>query len=117
MARHEKNREYKHSPTTASFNTTMAEVTKDMPRSKRLFSTFIHLPIVATLSDAIGNTLLRPNALLFGAIASFALTLLVYLFSKNLGYSLSGSESIVAFLLGWIVGIMFDIVTSLFKKQ
>jgi hypothetical protein len=92
------------------FRTTMAEVTRPMPVTQRLFSKFIHAPAVARVGDAIGSTVARPNALLFGAIASFSLTLMSYLLAKNLGYSLSGFESIGAFILGWIFGLAYDLL-------
>lgn len=79
-----------------------------MPGPQRLFSKFIHARAVALVSDAIGNTLARPNALLFGAIFSFSATLIAYLFAKNLGYSLSGFESIGAFIFGWVLGLAYD---------
>jgi hypothetical protein len=79
-----------------------------MSLPERLFSRFVHAPIVASLSDILGSTIARPNALLFGAIFSFALTLVVYLLAKNLGYTLSGFESIGAFVFGWLVGLVYD---------
>jgi hypothetical protein len=99
------------------FTITMSEATETMPRYRQLFSAFIHKPAIMKASDIIGKTLLRPNPLLFGAVASFAFTLVAYLLSKNLGYRLSGSESIMAFLSGWIVGIVFDVCLAIFKKR
>ena len=101
---------------THDFDKTMTEITSVMPLRKRAFSRVIHAKPISAASNFTATTLLRPNALLFGAIASFACTLVVYLFSKNLGYSLSGSESIVSFLIGWTIGLLFDIVTSFFKR-
>ena len=90
------------------FDATMADVTESMPRHKRIISRIIHTPLVYTASDFISRWFMRPNALLFGAVTSFSLTLAAYLLSKNLGYSLSGSESIVTFVIGWCVGFLFD---------
>ena len=79
------------------FDTIMLEAIRTMPRRKRIFSKFIHIDTIASIGDLLGGTIMRPNALLVGAVVSFVVTLGTYLFSKNLGYSLSGSESIVAF--------------------
>lgn len=105
------------SPAKRSFAEVMDETTREMPSYRRVFSRFIHNRWIAPLSTFIGTTLARPNAILFGAIASFSLTLVAYLLSKNLGYSLSGFEPIGAFLVGWILGIAFDIIGHLLKDR
>lgn len=88
-----------------------------MPPYQQRFSSFIHLKKVSAASDFIGRTVARPNPVLFGAVASFFTTLGLYLLSKNLGYSLSGFESIGAFGAGWIIGLLFDFTTHLRKKN
>jgi hypothetical protein len=91
-----------------SFNATMSEIRTQMSAPSRAFSKVIHNKTVETVSEAVGNTVARPNAILSGAIFAFALTLAVYLVAKNLGYPLSGFESIGAFIVGWLVGIIYD---------
>lgn len=99
------------------FKTIMAETTRSMPRYRRVFSSVIHIKAVSLASELLGRTIARPNAILFGSILSFAITIVFYLLSKNLGYSLSGSESAGAFLIGWTAGIIFDLVAPLFKRK
>jgi hypothetical protein len=41
-------------------------------------------------------------------VFAFIFTLAVYLIAKNIGYKLSGFETILAFCTGWIVGILYD---------
>lgn len=91
-----------------SFEATLSEATRSMSPRERLFSKFIHMRTIAALSDIIGGTIARPDALLSGAIISFALTLAVYLLAKDLGYSLSGFESVGAFIFGWLLGLVYD---------
>lgn len=105
------------STTTRSFTSIMNETTREMPKYRRTFSRFIHLHWIAALSNLIGATVARPSAILFGAITSFSLTLVAYLLSKNLGYSLSGFEPIGAFLIGWVVGIIFDVISNALKSR
>lgn len=50
----------------------------------------------------------RPNAILAGSVVAFFAVLGVYLLAKNLGYVLSGFETIAAFVIGWIIGILYD---------
>lgn len=91
-----------------SFTQTMEEVQSQMSAPSKTFSKVIHNKTVEKVSDVAGNTIARPNALLSGAIVAFALTLGVYLLAKNLGYPLSGFETVGAFILGWILGIAYD---------
>lgn len=90
------------------FNKTMAAVQEEMSPTKRTFSKLIHTPAVEKTSDFLGATIARPNALFAGTLGAFALTIALYLFAKNVGYPLSGFESIAAFLFGWILGLLYD---------
>ena len=94
----------------ASFDTTMDEVRSQMSAPSRSFSKVIHNKGVEKTSEVVGSTIARPNALLSGAIFAFVLTLIVYLVAKNIGYPLSGFETIAAFILGWILGIAYDFI-------
>ena len=86
----------------------MKEVRSQMSAPSRTFSKVIHNKTVEKVSDGVGATIARPNAILSGAIFAFVLTLGVYLLAKNLGYPLSGFETIAAFILGWMLGIAYD---------
>lgn len=104
--------EAKHSTSfDNTFEATMAEVTETMPKHQQFFSRTIHRKSVERLSGLLAGTIARPNALLFGAITSFSATLAAYLLAKSLGYTLSGFESIAAFAVGWVIGLIFDIAT------
>lgn len=94
----------------SSFNTTMNEIRGHMTGPSRAFSKAIHNKTVEKASEAVGNTVARPNAILSGAVFAFILTLGVYLVAKNLGYPLSGFETIGAFVLGWVIGLVYDFI-------
>jgi hypothetical protein len=91
-----------------SYTATMQEVQSQMTPSERAFSKVIHNKAIERTSEVAGNTFARPNALLSGAIFAFVITLSIYLIAKNIGFPLSGFESISAFILGWTIGLLFD---------
>lgn len=97
----------------ASFDATMSEIRTHMSGPGKAFSTFIHNKTVEKVSDAVGSTVARPNAILSGSVFAFALTLVVYLIANYNGYALSGSETIASFALGWAIGLIFDYVRVL----
>lgn len=102
---------------TKTFDMTISEATHTMPLPQRWFSGFLHSRPIAWTSDVIGGTIARPNALLYGAVLSFIVTLSTYLLAKNLGYRLSGFEPIAGFGIGWILGLLYDLIRSVTKKK
>lgn len=92
----------------ASYDARMNEVRSQMSAPSRTFSKVIHNPAVEKVSDAVGGTVARPNAILAGAVSAFILTLVVYLIARYYGYPLSGTETIASFALGWVLGLVFD---------
>lgn len=100
-----------------SFVQTMNQVQSTLPASGRIFSRIIHNEFVEKTSDVLGNTVARPDAILAGAFAAFILTLLTYTVAKTIGYSLSGFETIAAFIIGWLIGITYDYLRVLFTGK
>jgi hypothetical protein len=92
----------------ASYKKHMKQVQAELPAPERAFSKVIHTPVVEKSSEFIGATVARPNAILSGAVVAFLLVLAVYLIAKNLGYVLSGFETIGAFIIGWVIGVLYD---------
>lgn len=91
-----------------SYKKTIKRVQSELPASSRTFSKIIHNKSVEKISDIAGSTIARPNAILSGSIVAFIMTLLTYAIAKNIGYTLSGFETIAAFIIGWLIGIVYD---------
>lgn len=92
----------------ASFNTQMKEVRQHMSAPSRTFSKVIHNKAIEKTSEAVGSTIARPNAMLAGALFALVFTTGLYLWARWAGYPLSGFETIGAFIIGWLVGLIFD---------
>jgi hypothetical protein len=92
----------------ASYTQHMAKLQAELPPVQRGFSKVIHNPIVEKTSETVGSTIARPNAVLAGAVVAFFAVLIVYLTAKHFGYVLSGFETIGAFIVGWVLGILYD---------
>ena len=92
----------------ASYTAAMRDIQTHMSPSERAFSKVIHHPTVERVSDAVGATVARPNAILAGAITAFLVSLGTLLIAKHYGYRLSGFEAIGAFAAGWLLGILYD---------
>lgn len=99
----------------AEYKKTLKSIQSKMDSSSRTFSKVIHNPAVEKTSEVAGKTIARPNALLAGSTAAFFLVAGTYLIAKQYGYVLSGFETIAAFVVGWIIGIIFDYVRVMVK--
>jgi len=97
-----------------SYKRILKRAQSELNLSDYLFSKVIHNKFIEKTSDIISSTIARPNSILIGAFLSFVLTLAAYTISKNIGYKLSGFETIAAFILGWIIGIIYDYLKVLF---
>ena len=92
----------------ASFKRTIKHVQAELSPSSRAFSKVIHTKAIEKTSEVLGSTIARPNAVLAGSVSAFLLTLGVYVLAKTIGYQLSGFETIGAFIVGWVIGIVYD---------
>ena len=101
----------------ASFEQTMKEVRKHTPRATRPFSRFIHGQAVERISETLGKTIARPHAILAGGITAFVAVLGLYFYAKYAGFALRGSETIIAFAIGWLLGILFDFFKAMFTGK
>lgn len=99
----------------AEYKKTMAAIRSEMSPPARTFSKVIHNPVVEKTSDIVGGTIARPNALLAGSTTAFVTVAVVYIIAKQYGYVLSGSESIAAFVIGWLFGVAFDYIRLLVR--
>lgn len=117
----EKRRERPHRITTsaqkASFNKNMHQIQSEMPAPSRTFSKIIHNPVVEKISEGIGNTVARPNVLLAGSLTAFIFVTVLYVWAKFAHYPLSGFETIGAFFIGFLAGIIIDFLRILFTGK
>lgn len=99
-----------------SYKRTIKRVQSELPTTQRTFSKVIHNNIIEKTSELVGSSIARPTSILYGGIFAFFITLGSYYIAKKIGYSLSGSETIIAFIVGWLFGIIIDYFKLLFSK-
>jgi len=93
----------------SSYKKTLTNLQGQLSAPSRAFSKVIHNPVVEKTSDAIGNTVARPNLIISGALGAIA-SVFVYFIAKRYGYLLSGSETIILFVAGWAAGAVIEYV-------
>lgn len=100
-----------------SYVATMTQARSHMNGFSRVFSKIIHYRPIELLSDVLGATIARPMAILCGGIVAFAISVLTYAVAKYYGYSLSGTEPLAGFVLGWCIGIIIDYTHLLIRGK
>lgn len=106
-----------HHTRQESYKHTMRNVRAELSAPERTFSKVIHAPAVERISDAVGKTIARPDAILSGSISACIFVLALYVMARFYGFELRGSETILAFLVGWALGIVFDIVRGIIRGK
>ena len=100
-----------------SFKSQMQNVQADLGPGSRLISRLIHVKPIEKMSDIASSTIARPNAMLYGSIAAFVTITILYFVARYYGYKLSGFETIAAFCIGWLLGILYDYLSTLFRGR
>lgn len=101
----------------ASFRKRMSEIQSSLSRKDKFTSRLIHYRLIENTSDAVSQTIARPNAMLFGSIMAFVAVGGTFIMSQYYGYLFSGFEIFAAFIIGWIIGIAYDLITSKIKHH
>jgi len=99
------------------YDKTMKEMQSQLSKPSRTFSKVIHNPTVEKASEATGNTIARPNAILAGSMCAFIVVLGLYAAASYFGFRLSGFELIGSFALGWLLGIVLDVLRVIFIRR
>lgn len=99
-----------------AFKHTMMQARSHMSVSQRIFSKVIHIRSIELISDALGRSLFRPTVIITGSLCALIFSSVMYLVAKHYGYELAGSEFLVAFVFGWLVGIILDYISLLLRS-
>lgn len=104
-----KNRAYKRE---------LAKIQTKLPRGSRSFSKFIHNPTVETVSNIGAQTIARPSGLLGGSIVAFVGSLVLYVMTKQYGFTYNYLMMFLLFLGGFAIGAIIELLGwQLFRKH
>lgn len=93
-----------------AYKNTLKEIRTQMSAPSRAFSRIIHNAAVEKTSDIVGATIARPNAIIAGSTTALILVSAVYIIARTYGYPMSGFETIGAFIIGWMIGLIYDYI-------
>ena len=68
------------------------------------------------IGTVLSYTLGRPIPILLGSIVAFAGLIGVDLVAHYTGFALSGSEGPILFLVGWLIGVLWDLLIGMVRR-
>ena len=100
-----------------SYSQTMNRVRGRMNPVSKTFSSIIHAPIVEQASELAGKTVVRPSGIMGGGLAAVLGLGFVLFFARRNGFALAGSEFILLLIGGFILGVLFEGLTKVFRRR
>lgn len=91
------------------YKTEMKQVQSQLSPTARTFSKVIHNNAVEKVSDAAERTVMRPSALIGGAVLGLILGAIVYFIARANNYLLGSLEIVALFLIGAVVGVVVEL--------
>lgn len=87
-----------------NYSDTMASLQRRLSPRARTFSKVIHAPVVEKTSAALEKTVMRPSVTLGATWTALIVGTIFYAAAKYYGFPLSGSEMILALIVGGLLG-------------
>jgi hypothetical protein len=100
-----------------NYTQTLASVQRKLDPVSRSFSKAIHAPAIEKTSEALEGTVMRPSIVAGATWTAFITGLIFYLVARYYGFTLSGSEMLIALVAGAILGIVLEGLARLFRRR
>jgi hypothetical protein len=91
-----------------NYKQTLKSLQSRLKPAQKRFSQVIHQPTVEKVSDALGKTVMRPSVSHGAVVTAVAVESFFYFTARHYGYVMSGSEVILALLVGGLVGLFLE---------
>lgn len=101
----------------ATYRKQIKTVQAQLPRASRTFSKVVHNPAIEKVSDAAGKTIMRPSALLGGAVIGLAAGMTVYAVARYYQYFMPSWILPVLLVLGALLGVAAELVLNRFRTE
>lgn len=96
---------------------TLTRIQGQLPTISRAFSGFIHSKPVETVSSVLEASVARPSGILGAGITASLFLAVMLFFARRNGFALSGSELIVAVVVGWLLGVVSELITRMISRR
>lgn len=94
----------------------MRQVQKELKPYQRPFSKLIHNNAVEAVSEVSEKTIARPSGLLFGGIACFLTSIVIFLVCKYYGYEYNYYIGLLSFPIGFSIGLVLELLSKPLRR-
>lgn len=102
----------------SSYDSSINRIRKSLPSSnQRAFSSLIHGHGMDSLNDLVANILVRPKSILAGSILTLVVVTITAYLARSYGYSYNYLLLFLFFIVGYVIGLLLELIFSLFKKH
>lgn len=81
------------------------------------FSKVIHIPVIETSSDVLGNTVARPSSLVLGGLIGLISSVVLLIVCNYYGYEYNYLLSLGGFVVGYLLGFVGDLIRITVRKK
>lgn len=100
----------------AAYQRTLKKAQTRLSTPYRVFSKFIHQPVVETASEVAGKTVARPSGILTGGIMAFLGSSFFLWMAKYYGFEYNFLLFAVFFAGGFFLGLLIELVLRMVKR-
>jgi hypothetical protein len=102
---------------TVAWSRQMTRTRKRLRAPDRAFSKVIHSPVIDKPSELIGNTIARPQGMLWGSVFAFVGTSVLLWVTNHYGYEFNYLLVVLLFLGGSLFGTAIEAISYAFRKN
>lgn len=100
-----------------NYRDTVASLQRRLSPRSRTFSKIIHAPAVEKTAEVLEKTVMRPSVTLGATSTALILGTVFYWTARHYGFRLSGSEMIIALIVGGLLGAAIEWVSSMLRRK
>lgn len=100
-----------------NYKHTMSSLRQRLTPASRRISDFIHSPAIERTSEALERTVMRPSVTLGATSTALLVGTILYVMARHYGFPLSGSEILLAMLVGGIFGAITELLFKPFTRR
>ena len=98
---------------SVKLNTNLTIVRSHLNKTSKTYSSFVHKPVINSLSEVSAKTIVRPSAILCGGLFTLIGSGYYLYLEKQTGYKYNFFVAIILFAGGFIIGLLLEAIYKL----
>ncbi|MEI6237456.1 MAG: hypothetical protein WCP03_02540 [Candidatus Saccharibacteria bacterium] len=99
-----------------TYKNTIKNVQQTLPKMQANFSKFIHQQNIESISEVGAKTVARPSGIFAGSLFALIGSIIIIVVAKRIGFSVTPIVFISLFLVGFLAGLVIELLFKSIKK-